>query len=267
MLFALCRQVVGMSVRFNPHTRRYLRPIQSVLEPHIGGDRLRTVAKMHLVYRRYLDNLPFIWRRWSENGRTWYDIAGEEHVKEALTAGRGAILLSSHSYGISRLIPPILSGRGYRISRVGGWDQEETVRHWGNDSERDWKHLHVGADAWARLRVSKQVARALRENSLVYMSMPNRPSGIPEQEIRIFNQRFFIDPAMMRLFDGLRATVLPCFAICTDTGKIKMNVHPPLTGGPLEMSQSYGELYSRYLTEHPEFCRFWKPLLQRKDQW
>ena len=222
---------------------------------------------MHLVYRRYLDNLPFVSRQWSEKNRTWYHVEGENHVKEALAAGRGAILLSSHSYGISRLIPPILSARGYRISRVGGWDREEMVRHWGDDSERAWKHLHVGADAWARLRVSKQIASALRENSLVYMSMPNRPSGIPEQEVRIFNHKFFIDPAMMRLFEGLNATVLACFAICTDMGEIKITVHPPLTGGVLEMSKSYCKLYSHYLTEHPEFCRFWKPLLQGKEQW
>jgi lauroyl/myristoyl acyltransferase len=266
-LFAMCRRLVGLSVRFNPHTQRYLTPIRSVLEPHMDGDRLRRTIEMHLVYRRYLDNLPFVWREWSQKEKGWFYVEGERHLGDALSVGKGAILVSSHNYGVNRLIPPILAKLGYPIGRVGAWDQQDMIKHWGDESVRAWKHLHVGPDGWARLRATKQIARVLGENSLVYMSMPNRLTGAPEQEVRVFSQKFFIDSAMMRLFDHLRVAVLPCFAICDDRGKIKISIHPPLNGSVREMSESYCRLFSHYLREHPEFCRFWKPLMQRKDQW
>ena len=266
-LFTLCRGVVGLSLRFNPHTQRYLAPMRSVLEPHTDGDRLRRMVEMHLVYRRYLDNLPFVWRKWDQKESRWFRVEGESHLRDALSAGKGAILVSSHNYGISRLIPPILAKMGYPTSRVGSWDRRDIIKYWGDESVRPWRHLHVGSDGWARLRVTRQIAKILSENSLVYMSMPNRLTGPPEQEVRVFDQKFFIDSAMMKLFDSLRVAVLPCFAICDDRGKIKITLYPPLNGSVSAMSESYCRLFSRYLTEHPEFCRFWKPLVQRKDQW
>jgi lauroyl/myristoyl acyltransferase len=233
----------------------------------MDGDRLRRIVEMHLVYRRYLDNLPFVWREWSQKENRWFHVEGENYLGEALAIGKGAILVSSHNYGVNRLIPPILGKMGYPISRVGGWNRQDIIKYWGDESARTWRHLNVGSDGWARLRVTRQIAKILSENSLVYMSMPNRLTGAPDQEVRLFGRKFFIDLAMVRLLDSLRVTILPCFAICNDRGEIKIAIHPPLNGSVSAMSKSYCRLFSRYLTEHPEFCRFWKPLVQRKDQW
>jgi len=266
-LFHICRGIVSLSIRFNPHTKRYLEPLRSVLAPHINGERLRNIAEMHLVYRRYLDNLPYAWRQWSLNGRYIFRAEGEEHVREALAQGRGVILLSSHNFGVTRLIPSVMSRLGHRVIRVGAWDRQEIIRRWGSEAERAWEQLHLGADAWARLRVAKQIAKALRENSLVFMSIWNRSSGSPAQAVRFFNQRFFIDATTMKLCAELKAPVLPCFALCDDKGEINLIIHAPLTGAVSEMSESYCKLLSRYLTDYPEFCRFWKPLLQKREQW
>jgi lauroyl/myristoyl acyltransferase len=266
-LFSMCRRTVGLSLRFNPHTHRYLRPLRSVLEAQLESERLRDIAHKHLVYRRYVDNLPIVWREQLRRGRNFFKIDGEEHIKAALAAGKGAILLSSHNFGAHRPIPPAISKLGYPISRVGGWDEGAMVHLWGNEEERAWKKIHLGSDHWSRLRVSKQIAAALRENSLIFMSMPNRLTGPPEGKVCVFGQNFYIDAAMLRLFDHLHAVVLPCFALCDDRGQIHIIVHRPLIGAIDEMSRAYCKLFSAYLTEYPEFCRFWKRLVQKKAQW
>lgn len=268
MLFHMCRGIVGLSVRINPHTKRYLEPIRSVLAPYVNGERLRSIQEMHLVYRRYLDNLPYAWRRHGgRNGKWRIHTEGDEHLQEALAQGRGAILLSSHNFGVTRLIPSVMSKLGYRTIRVGAWDRQEMIRRWGGETERAWEQLYLGSDAWSRLRVAKQIAKSLQENSLVFMSVWNRPNGASAQEVRFFGQKFFIDAPTMRLCAELKAPVLPCFALCDDKGEINVVIHAPLTGAVSEMSKSYCNWLSRYLTDYPEFCRFWKPLLQRREQW
>lgn len=264
-LFFLCDRLVGMSLFWNSHTRRYLGPLESVLKPHLAAASLRRVMRQHLVYRRYLDNLPFIWRAWQKNPR--YRIDGEEHLRAVLAEGKGAILLSSHSFGGARLIPPIFSARGYRMLRLGGWDRDEVVRHWGEDTERNWQQLKAGKDPWARLRATKKIAGALAQNALVYMAMRNSASGSPEHEVRIFDRSFFIEAAMVRLLEGLKAPVLPCFALFGAKGEVRIVIHPPLADNPSEIAKYYCSLFAGYLTAHPELCRFWKPLMEGKEQW
>jgi lauroyl/myristoyl acyltransferase len=266
-LLATCRRIVSLSLRFNPHTQRYLRPLRSVLESQVNPDHLRDIAEKHLVYRRYLDNLPYVWRHQSRGVPNFFKIDGEDHIKAALAAGKGAIVLSSHNFGINPLIPPVISQLGYPVCRVGGWDEGAIARLWGDQEDRAWKKIHLGTDTWSHIRVAKQVAAALKENSLVHMSMPNCLIGSPETEVCAFGKTFYIDPAMPRLFEHLNAVVLPCFALCDDRGRIQIMLHPPLTGTIAEMSRAYCKLFSAYLTQYPEFCRFWKPLVQKKAQW
>lgn len=265
-LFQLCRGIAGVSVRFNPHTKRYLKPLRGVLAPHVSEERLENIAEMHLVYRRYLDHLPYAWRR-AGNAQGSFHAEGEEYLREALTQGRGAILLSSHNFGINRLIPSVMSRLGHRIARVGAWAQEEVVWRWGDETERTWEQLYLGTDAWSRIRVAKRIVKALQENSLVFMSIWNRPVGGAAQEVCAFGQRFFIDATTMRLCAELKAPVLPCFALCNDKGEINVIIHAPLGGDTMEMSRSYCNLLARYLTDYPEFCRFWKSLVQKKERW
>lgn len=262
-----CRWIVGLSLRFNPHTRRYLRPLRSVLESQVGPERLRAIAEKHLVYRRYLDNLPFLWREQLPAERDLFKIEGEDHIKAALAAGKGAIILSSHNFGINPLIPPVLSRFGYRICRVGSWEEQAIARLWGGEQHRAWKKIHLGTDTWSRIRVGKRIAAALKENSLVHMSMPNCLIGDPQGEVRAFGRKFYIDSAMPRLFKQLNAVVLPCFALCDDRGRIHIIVHPPFHGTIAELSQAYCKLFSAYLTRYPEFCRFFKPWVQNKARW
>lgn len=266
-LLATCRYTVGLSLLLNPHTRRYLRPLKSVLESQLDQNRLREVETQFLVYRRYNDNLPFVWRRQKHQVRNFFAVHGEEHIKAALSIGKGAIIVSGHRFGINRMIPPVLAQLGYAISRVGAWEKEEMGYFWGNEGQRPWKKIYLGSDLWSRIRAARQISSALATNHLVLMSVSFKPTGSSEVEVRAFGQTFYLDPSILQLFAHLDAPVLPCFALCDDHGRIQINVHPALTGSDEDMSRTYCRHFSTYLQEHPEFCRFWRALVQKRSGW
>lgn len=266
-LLALCRLTVGVSRRFNPHTRRYLRPLLSVIEPHVDQTRLREIAANFLAYRRYADHLPYIWNEQLRRGRKFFVIEGEEHIKNARAKGKGAIILCSHFFGINPLIPAVIAAFGYSISRAGAWDEDSMARVWGDHTQRSWRKIHLTKGHWHRLRTVKKIAAALNDNGLVLLSMTNRPTGSPEQEVCAFGRKFYVNTALLPLLEHLETAVLPCFGLCDQHGKLRIIVHAPLQGSREEILRTYGRLLSEYLSNYPDFCRFWKPLLQQRDKW
>ncbi len=266
-LLALCRFTTGFSRRFNPHTQRYLGPLLSVIEPHVDSVRAREIAANFLAYRRYADHLPHLWEEQSRRGRKFFAIEGEEHIKNARADGKGAIILCSHLFGINRLIPAVIAAFGYPIWRVGGWDEEAMTQLWGDHDQRPWKKIFLTKDRWKRLRAAKQVAAALKDNGLVLMSMSNRPTGSPDAEVCAFGKKFYADPALLPLFEHLDTAVLPCFGLCDERGRLRIIVHAPLRGSDEEILRAYCRLFSEYLFKYPEFCHFWKPLVQQRAKW
>lgn len=185
----------------------------------------------------------------------------------ALEAGRGAILLSGHSYGFSRLVPPVLAQRGYAVFRTGmGHKAGQRVERWGKGSYRRWQYLNYNGDYWHHLVVLNQMRQALKKNGILHISMRGTPRGDPELEIEFWHKRFFLDPLMLRVIGILKAPVLPCFALCDEGGRLLIKIFPPQGFQSNEIMATFGPLYARYLREFPEFARIWGRVIRQKEE-
>jgi len=264
-LYRFCRMSAMLSLRLNPHTKRFLRPLRSILARHVSAERLAEICRDYLVQRKYLNHIEAIWRHLAPGQRPAALFDGAEYLHEALSRGGGAVLISGHNYGFSRMVGPILAEDGYQVCRAGSLGKEVVLRRWGPNAP--WEYIYLPKEPWERVRALRQLIGALKKNRVVHLLIVNRPAGDPALRVEFYGQNFFLDPGAFELIGGLGAPVLPCFALCDERGAFKIRIDPPLGNSPEELSCGFLAVFSRYLREAPEYVRFWKPLLNRKPFW
>jgi len=254
-----------LSLRLNPHTKRFLRPLRNILARHVSAERLAEICREYLVQRNYLNHIEAIWRHLAPGQRPAALFDGAEYLHEALSRGGGAVLISGHNYGFSRMVGPILAEDGYQVCRAGSLGKEIVQRRWG--PETAWEYIYLPKEPWERIRAVRRLIGALKKNRVVHLLIVNRPRGELSLGVEFYGQKFFVDAGSFELIGGLGAPVLPCFALCDERGAFKIKIHPPLGNSSDEMARGFVELFSRYLKESPEYVRFWKPLLNQKSFW
>lgn len=265
VLYRFCRLSAMLSLRLNPHTKRFLRPLRSILARHVSPDRLAEVCREYLVQRKYLNYIEATWRHLAPGQRPAALFDGAEHLGDALSRGGGAVLISGHNYGFSRMVGPILAEDGYQVCRAGSLSKGIVQRRWG--PEAAWEYIYLPKEPWERVRALRQLIGALKKNRVVHLLIVNHPHGEPSLEVDFYGQNFFLDAGSLELIGSLGAPVLPCFALCDERGAFRIKIHPPLGNSSEELACGFVELFSRYLKESPEYVRFWKPLLNQKAFW
>lgn len=252
-------------MRFSPHRKRFLRPVRSILSHHLTQERLSQICHEYLVQRKYLNYIEAMWQHLERRQRPPAIFAGAQHLHDALSRGAGAVLISGHNYGFSRMVGPVLAEDGYQICRAGSLSSEVVQRRWGPNAP--WEYVYLPKEPWERVRALKQLFAALKNNRIVHILILNRPQGTAEMEVDFHGQNFFLDAAAIELISGLSAPVLPCFALCDGRGAFTIKIHPPLGSSTEEVGAGFAKLFSQYLKEFPEYIRFWKPLLNQKAFW
>jgi lauroyl/myristoyl acyltransferase len=264
-LYRLCRTATALSMRCSTHRNRFLRPVRSVLSGYMSRERLSEVCHEYLVQRRYLNYLEATWLFMRPGQRPAAILDGADYLRGALSKGGGAVLISGHNYGFSRMVGPILAEDGYRISRTGGLSLDVVRRRWG--AEVPWEYIFLPADPWERVRALKQLIAALNNNRIIHLLILNRPLGESKAEVEFYGRNFSLDFSAFELISGLKAPILPCFVLCDDQGAFTIKIHPPLGNTADELASGFAKLFSWYLKEFPEYVRFWKPLLNQKTFW
>jgi lauroyl/myristoyl acyltransferase len=264
-LYRFCHVNTTLSMRYNSHRKRFLRPIQLILSEYMGHERLSEICHKYLVQRKYLNYLEVTWKFMNPGQRPGVIFEGADHLRDALSKGAGVILVSGHNYGFSRMIGPILAEKGYPISRAGSLNLEIVRRRWGSDSP--WEYIYLPKDPWGRVRALKQILTALKQNRIVHLLIINRPTGDTKAEVEFYGRNFFLDTSVFELITDLQAPILPCFALFNSDGDFTVKFHAPLGNTTEELVAGFSRLFSRYLKEFPEYVRFWKPLLNQKAFW
>ncbi len=228
----------------------------------------RTRAIRNIAYRQWLKVLTHGWPSWAESCEQWVTLRGKEYLSEALREGKGAVLLSGHSYGFSSMVCPVLSEMGFRLNRTGRGAYGDPAKRWGRDwVEENWEYDAFGQDFWQHLRALNKMRRAIERNGVVHLLVRGFPRGDPRLEIDFYHKRFFLDPFAFRVIETLRAPVLLCFPLCDDSGRLRITLYPPLAPSTDEIMREFGPLYSKHLKEQPEFAFFWRKLVQEKEGW
>lgn len=251
-----------------PADRRRVRYMRQALEGSVANGNLRAITQKNILYRKWSKILTHGWPNWAERWPEWTRIDGEEHLQSALAQGKGAVLLSGHSFGFTSFVAPVLSQMGYRLHRSGRGHWGEPAERWGRDwSLENWDYNSFGKDFWQHVRALNKMRRATAKNDIVHLLITGFPSGNPELEIDFCHKRFFLDAAAFSILESLKAPVLPCFATCDESGRLIITLSAPLSPVRGEILKVFGPLFSRYLKEQPEFAFFWRKVVQQRDGW
>ncbi|HEY2920059.1 MAG TPA: hypothetical protein VGK77_13820 [Candidatus Binatia bacterium] len=257
--FRLTLWSVALSSLFWPHTRKMRRPFREVLRGSFDDKELRRKGRRYLLYLRLFKDLEIAWSNWEGRHQDWVSITGEHHLERALQRGNGAILISCHNYGFSKLVAPALALRGYKVHRGGGGKKNgRRVDRWGKDYRIGWQYLDYKGDYWHRLQLLKAIRAALAGNGVVHVSPRAYQQGEEEMAIELFGRKYFLDATWFRLFQMCEAPVLPCFAVGNTDGEIRIVIHAPLSLATTDMAKEFAEIQRGYLTKFPEFGRLWK---------
>lgn len=250
---------VTMTELFWPHTKKLAQPFRAVVGENFDPPELRVRSRRYLLFLRLFKDLEVAWKNWEERHHEWVTVEGEVHLAKALEAGKGAIFLSCHNFGFSKLVPPALALRGYNVYRGGGGKKDgRRVSRWGRDYRMDWSYIDYGGDYWAHLKSLRAVNAALAKNEILHVSPRAYPRGDDEMSVEFFGRKYYLDTRWFRLFEKWRAPVMPCFAVATTDGRVEVKIHPILPAAAQSMAEQFSRLASEYLTESPELGRLWK---------
>jgi lauroyl/myristoyl acyltransferase len=265
--FRLTHCSVTIAHLFWPHTKKLAQPFRAVVGDDLDPRELRVRARRYLLFLRLFKELELTWSNWEARHKDWITVDGEPYLAKALQSGKGAILISCHNFGFSKLVAPALTLRGYKIHRGGGGKKDgRRVTRWGKDYQIGWQYLDYRDDYWHRLQSLKAMQTALAANAVIHVSPHAYRQGEAEIAVEFFGHKYYLDSRWFRVFQMCRAPVLPCFALATTDGQIEIKIHPALPTGEQPMAKRFAEMVSEYLTRFPEMGRVWKDVYLSRDK-
>ncbi len=265
--FRMTRCSVTIAHLFWPHAKKLAQPFRAVVGGDFGPRELRMRSRRHLLFLRLFKELELTWSNWEGRHKDWIVVEGESHLAKALQAGNGAILISCHNFGFSKLVAPALTLRGYHMHRGGGGKKDgRRVSRWGKDYQIGWTYLDYRDDYWQRLQSLKAIQSALAVNDVIHVSPHAYRQGESDMAVEFFGRKYYLDSRWFRVFQLCRAPVLPCFALARDGGQIEIKIHPPLPAGTRSMAKQFARMESEYLTKFPEMGRLWKDVYLNREK-
>lgn len=193
---------------------------------------IRAIVRRHFQYSEKNELSYLLPRLPGFSNPAHWPIEGLEHLEAALAPGKGVILLSAH-YGYARLIKPILSMRGYKLSIVGPKAGVRYSRRYKQEREQKrseftrfgkfmYQRLQVARDSYdvidlaANLNV-RPLVQVLKRNELLFI----QGDGLHAAnlvEVEILGQLVPFPQGLMSLAYGTGAAVVPVFAVDTPNG-------------------------------------------------
>jgi len=188
-------------------------------------------------------------------------VQGEEHLREALAAGKGAILAAAH-FGNVELMTRASAIRQYQITAVAEHLQPEKLYHYIlAQRSRGGVHL-VPIDGSL-----KAIFRALRANQLVGLAADRDVSGTGIT-VPFFGAPATLPAGYVSLALRTSAPVLPIFIVRQPDGRFVIQIEPPLAlanSGDRELAVRSGvaqmvAVLERYISQYPEQWTFYQPI-------
>ncbi|MDQ3090061.1 MAG: lysophospholipid acyltransferase family protein [Actinomycetota bacterium] len=235
------------SVR-SPLRAELLVSLERHLGPTMSEEHLRLVARRHFEFY-WRGRLARIWPQIrSFTGAEAVEIEGLDHLDDALAAGRGAIIVSTH-FGHARLIKPILrlrkrdallvgvSTRDTKFrdfpqpfTRLGGFVHKRLLRlpPWSR-YEEGWRET-VGDDLGTEMNLRPHLA-ALRRNQLLIMLGDGRGAHAL-WPVPVLGVEAYFSPGPVSIARSAGVPVLPAFVVDDlrrkDPVGLRLVIHPPL---------------------------------------
>ncbi len=178
--------------------------------------------------------------------RTAVTIEGEEHLKQALSRGKGAIALSAH-LGNFTLIGSRLAADGYPFTALVKQSKDE-----GFTRLMDELRLRAGMktiSARPRREAVQKILRTLKKNEIVLLIADEHKTSGPEVEF--FGQLLPAPRGPVTLAMRTGAALLPMFLIRDQENQLTLKIGPEFdliqTGALQEDVTANVALFSRHL--------------------
>ena len=239
-----------------------LRNLRHVLGPGASEEKIQRTARavFRNTFRNYYDlfRLPHLP---AEEVEKLIVVQWEEHLREALAAGKGAILATAH-FGNVEIMTRTSAIRQYQITGVAEHVQPEKLyRYLLAQRSRGGVHL-VPIDGSL-----KAIFRALRANQLVGLAADRDVSGTGIT-LPFFGAPANLPAGYVSLALRTGAPVLPIFIVRQPEGRFVIQIEPPLAlanSGDRERDVRSGvaqmvAVLERYIGQYPEQWTFYQPI-------
>ncbi len=236
--------------------------LRHVLGPAATEETIRHTAReiFRNSFRNYYDlfRLPHLP---AEDVEKLIVVQGEEHLREALAVGKGAILATAH-FGNVEIMTRTSAIRQYQITGVAEHVQPERLyRYLLAQRSSGGVHL-VPIDGSL-----KAIFRALRANQLVGLAADRDVSGTGIT-VPFFGAPANLPVGYVSLARRTGAPVLPIFIVRQPEGRFVIQIEPPLAlanSGDRERDVRSGvaqmvAVLERYIGQYPEQWTFYQPI-------
>lgn len=245
-----------------------LRNLRHVLGPAATTEKIRRTARevFRNTFRNYYDlfRLPHLP---AEDVEKLIIVQGEAHLREALAAGKGAIVTTAH-FGNVEIMTRASAIRQYQITGVAEHLQPERLYRYLL-AQRSIGGVHlVSIDGSL-----KAIFRALRANQLVGLAADRdvSHSGIT---VPFFGAPANLPAGYVSLALRTGAPVLPIFIVRQPDGRFVIQIEPPLplaNSGDRERDVRSGvaqmvAVLERYISQYPEQWTFYQPIWDMGEQ-
>jgi len=192
---------------------------------------------------------------------------GVEHLRSALAAGNGAIVITAH-FGNWELIPLYLRSLGFE-----GGVLARRLRYPEYESFLISMRGEKGVPTYVRGSV-KEVAKVLRANQLIGMLPDQDIDSLDGVFVNFFGHPAYtpVGPAALSVMTG--APIVPCF-ILREGERFRFIVEPPLHAprgaeraqAMTQLTQAWSDVVETYIRKHPDHWvwmhRRWKTQPER----
>lgn len=212
----------------------------------------RSLARASVVsLGRTLLEFAFFPRLTTERALAISEVHGEDHLRGALAAGKGAFLLTLH-LGNGDLAVSCLSRRGWRMNLVSkSFKSQRLNRFWF-----ELRESH-GTRLISHEKSSFEILRALRRNEFVAFVLDQfmgPPVGV---RTRFFGSETGTAVGLALMASRSGAPVLPAYTVRTGDGRHQIYIEAPLDNGPEgetleELTQRYTDKIEEIVARYPD---------------
>jgi KDO2-lipid IV(A) lauroyltransferase len=152
------------------------------------------------------------------------EIDGDNHLRTAAEAGRGALIVTAH-FGLFELGGLLLAWQGFDAVVLTYPEPSEALTRWRAAFRSRWKvgTLEVGADSFAFLQIADQ----LRQGKFI-ASLIDRPHPTDSTPVALPNGRANFSTGILLLAEHTGAPVIPATMARRADGRYHAQIFPPI---------------------------------------
>jgi len=181
-------------------------------------------------------------------------IDGEDHLQQAHTSGKGALILTAH-FGLFELGGLLLARRGYSSVVLTYPEPSPALTEWRAAFRRRWKvdTLEVGTDSFAFL----QIAECLRQGQFV-AALIDRPHPTDNTPVAFPNGTVHFSSGILLLAAHGGFPVIPATMVRRTDGTYHALIFAPITIAPRESRVETLRFYSQQIADTllPVLCAY-----------